>query len=202
MQNEYLTEEQLMKLANEKYIEEYFVYFDKDTGSLLSITNERQPQFETFIEVDFEDVKQFFTGEFNFINYKVALQNDGSIKFVNKAENNLAFKSNIVEYIRPTNKEAMLNVTWNTDHWAFSIHQDFLQNPRAKSLNAKLHFYITLENNINFLIRSVEIQLRNLVGNAQVVVPFETDKETDIENIAMFTLPFFESYGMKINYED
>jgi len=34
-----------------------------------------------------------------------------------------------------------------------------------------------------------------------LIIPFEKANEKDIENISMFTLPFFESYGMKINYD-
>jgi len=78
------------------------------------------------------------------------------------------------------------------------MNELFLQHPRAKSLNAKLHFFITNDSNINLLIRQLEVQLRNLIGNGHVLVPFINDKEKDIENISMFTLPFFESYGMRI----
>jgi len=198
---EYLTDEQLLAIANQQFIQQYFVYFNKDTGDLLAITNEPQPQHETFVEVDFEEIKQFFTGEYNFINYKLALDDTGSVKFVHKAENNLSLKSNIVEYIRLTSKDTALTVVWNKDSWEFKVNDKFLQNPRAKALNAKIIFYVTLENNINFLVRQIELQLRNLVSNTKVTVPFVTDREKDIENIAMFTLPFFESYGMKINHE-
>ena len=53
----------------------------------------------------------------------------------------------------------------------------------------------------DLLIRQIEIQLRNLIGNGFVILPFLTEKEKDIENISMFTLPFFETYGMRINYD-
>ena len=199
-EEEYLTPEQIQELLNVKYVFEYYVYFDKDTGNILALANEPL-DYENFIQVDFEEIEQFFNNKENFINYKIAFDQDGSVKFVNKNQGDLIFKSNIVETIRLSDTENILTVEWSKDGWTFIMNKKFLQHPRAKSLNSKLYFYVTTENNINFLIQQIEIQLRNLIGNKQLTIPFKAEREKDIENISMFTLPFFESYGMRIKYD-
>jgi hypothetical protein len=197
---EFLTEEQVYEIANQKFVFDYYVYFDKDSGNILSLSNEPQP-YENFVQVEFEEIQRFFKGEDSFINFKVAFDKDGSIKFVHKNEGDLIFKNNIIEHVRLNNNENILTIEWSKLGWTFSIGEQFLQHPKAKSLNAKLLFYVTKEDNINVLIRVIEMQLRNLIGNGSVLIPFKTDEEKDIENISIFTLPFFESYGMRINYD-
>lgn len=196
-EEEFLTAEQLQALLDVKYVFTYFVYFEKDTGNILALSNEKL-DYENFVEVEFAEIEKFFNSTENFINFKIAFDNDGSIKFVNKNQGDLIFKTNIIENIRLSDRETILTVEWSKDGWKFIMNELFLQHPRAKSLNAKLHFFITNDSNINLLIRQLEVQLRNLIGNGHVLVPFINEKEKDIENISMFTLPFFESYGMRI----
>lgn len=197
---EYLTAEQLQALLDVKYVFTYFVYFEKDTGNILALSNEKL-EYENFVEVDFEEIEKFFNNTENFINFKVTFDNDGSVKFVNKNQGDTIFKTNIIESIRLSDSENILTVEWSKEGWKFIINDMFLQHPRAKSLNAKLHFYITTDSNINLLIRQVEVQLRNLISNGHLLIPFINEKEKDIENISMFTLPFFESYGMRIKHD-
>jgi hypothetical protein len=199
-EEEFLTAEQLQALLDVKYVFSYFVYFEKDTGNILALSNE-QLDYENFVEVDFEEIEKFFNSTENFINFKVVFDSDGSVKFVNKNQGDLIFKTNIIENIRLSDKDTILTVEWSKEGWKFTMNEIFLQNPRAKSLNAKLHFYVTNDSNINLLVRQIEVQLRNLIGNGYMLIPFINEKEKDIENISMFTLPFFESYGMRINYD-
>ena len=199
-EDEFLTAEQLQALLDVKYVFSYFVYFEKDTGNILALSNEKL-DYENFVEVEFEEIEKFFNNTENFINFKVAFDNDGSIKFVNKNQGDLIFKTNIIESIRLSNKETILTVEWSKEGWKFIMNELFLQHPRAKSLNAKLHFYVTNDSNINLLVRQIEVQLRNLIGNGYILLPFINEKEKDIENISMFTLPFFESYGMRIKHD-
>jgi hypothetical protein len=198
-EDEFLTPEQLDEILNTKYVFDYFVYFDKDNGNIIAISNEHYPH-DNFIQVDFSDIERFFNKD-NFINFKVTFDQDGALKFVNKNQNELNFKSNIVETIRLNENDNILTVEWSKTAWKFIINERFLSHPRAKSLNAKIYFYVTREDNINILIRTIEIQLRNLLVNGTLVLPFNTEDEKNIENISMFTLPFFESYGMRINHD-
>jgi hypothetical protein len=199
-EDEFLTPEQIEEILNTKYVFDYYVYFDKDTGNIIAISNE-ELFYENFVQVDFKEIERFFNNKDNFINFKITFDQDGAVKFVNKNQSELNFKSNIVETIRLNENDNILTVEWSKQGWTFIMNAKFLQHSRAKSLGAKLFFYITTDNNINFLIRQIEIQLRTLINNGYVFVPFTSEKENNIENISMFTLPFFESYGMKIKHD-
>lgn len=198
MDEEFLSEEEIHRILNHKYLSEYRVYFNKDDGAIYALSNEWLPEYDTSIEVKFETIERFW-GPDNFINFKVIIDADGEVKFINKNESDLVFKSNIIEGIRLTDLDTnVLTIVWTTAGWEFIVHERFLTHPRAKSLNARLFFYVTKEDNINVLIRKIDVQLRNLLSNGTLVIPFETEEEKLIDNISMFTLPFFESYGMKI----
>jgi hypothetical protein len=194
---EYLSQEEIDRILNTKYVFDYYVYFDKDDGTIHALSNEILPQYDTSIQVEFEEIERFFNNTDQHFNFKVIFDADGKPSFVNKyIISNI--RTNIIETIRITDDECILTVVWTPNGWEFVMSERFLQHPRAKSINSKLTFYVTLEENINRLVRPIELQLRNIVANGTVKVPFTTEQELHIDNISMFTLPFFESYGMKI----
>lgn len=194
---EFLSEEQLHEILNTKYVSDFFVYFDADNGNIQAISNEKLPQFETFVESEFFQVERFFTKD-NHWDYRVIIDDEGNFEFVHKSQGHLVFKSNIIEHIRLSDRDDVLTVQWTADGWNFILNEKFLSNPRAKSLNSRLPFYVAREHNINMLVRKIEIQLRILVNNRNVLIPFETEEEKTPSKVSMFALPFFESYGMKI----
>lgn len=199
--NEYMTDEEFLKFYNHRFIDPYQIYYDRETGNIIAITNEPLDNGYPNVKIDFEKIERFLNGKDNFIFYRVEFDEEDAIKFVNKKESPIAFKSNIIEYVRVIeDNTAILQVTWHTDKWAFTVNKEFLNNPRSKSLNSKINFFVTKEDNINFLIRSIEIKIKDLVTTESVDIPFTTVEESNITEIAMFTLPFFESYGMTINY--
>ncbi len=197
-EEEFLTQEQIDEILNTKYVFDYYVYFDKNDGIIQCISNEIHNHYDASIKVEFEEVERFFNNTDQHFNFKVVFDEDGKHSFVNRLVTS-TLKINVIETIRITDKECILTVIWTKDGWEFVMSENFLQHSRAKSLNSKLKFFVTLENNINYLVREIEIQLRNLINNGKVLVPFESDKERDIDNISIITTPFFESYGMKIH---
>lgn len=197
-EEEFLTQEQIDEILNIKYVFDYYVYFDKEDGSILAISNELHNHYDSFVQVEFEEIERFFNNTDQHFNFKILFDSDGQPSFVNRLVTS-NIKTNIVETIRITDELCVLTVIWTATGWQFVLAEDFLQHPRARSINSKLTFYVILENNINRLVREIEIQLRNLVSNGSVDVPFITNQELKIDEISMFTLPFFESYGMKIN---
>lgn len=197
-EEEFLTQEQIDEILNTKYVFDYYVYFDKNDGSILAISNEIYNHYEASIQVEFEEVERFFNNTDQHFNFKVVFDADGKPSFVNRHIKSV-IKTNIIETIRITDKDCILTVVWTKDGWEFVMAESFLNHPRAKSLNSKLTFYVTLEDNINRLVREIEIQLRNLVSNGKVSIPFVSEREKKVDEISIFTLPFFESYGMKIH---
>jgi hypothetical protein len=71
-EDEFLTPEQIEEILNTKYVFEYFVYFDKDTGSILALSNEKLA-YENFVQVNFEEIERFFNNKENFLNFKILI---------------------------------------------------------------------------------------------------------------------------------
>jgi hypothetical protein len=200
MEDEYLSDDDLLKLTNMQIIDPYRVYYLEDTGEIYSITNEILSVDCQNVEIEFEKIEKFLTGKDNFVFYRLEFDEEDAIKFVNKRESPVLFKSNIIEYVRlNAHNNAVLQVTWTASGWLFKLDKAFAGTPRGKSVNSKLNFFVTKENNINYLIRSIEITLKNLLAHDSVLIDFTDAREKDVYTLAMFTLPFFETYGMTIN---
>ncbi len=52
-----------------RYIPQCYVYYNKKTGEILSVTNRKDDAYENGIEVNFEDVEKFLTGEWHFSDF-------------------------------------------------------------------------------------------------------------------------------------
>ena len=49
----------------------YYVCYDKKTGRIFSVSNEKSTRYEYSIEVEFEDVENFLNGAWHFKDYIV-----------------------------------------------------------------------------------------------------------------------------------
>ena len=100
MEDEYLSDDDLLRLTSLKIIDSYRIYYTEETGEIYSITNEKLSIDCQHVEVEFETVERFLTGKDNFIFYRLEIDEEGAVKFVSKRESPVLFKSNIIEYIR------------------------------------------------------------------------------------------------------
>ena len=64
----------------------YKVYFDRDTGDILSITNEENIEFTNSIDVDYEEVRPFLLGKKQVSNHKIIFANQTTPTIVSKSE--------------------------------------------------------------------------------------------------------------------
>lgn len=199
-EEEFLSQDEIDKILNTKYVFDYYVYFDKSDGTILALSNEVCPRFDDFIQVEFSEIERFFNNTDQHFNFKVIFDAEGKPSFVNRhITSNI--KTTIIETIRITDNECVLTVVWTPQGWEFIVSDMFLKNARVTSVNSKLTFYVTTEENINYLVRQIDLQLRNLISNKTVKIPFTTDYELKANDISMVTIPFFESYGMRIKHD-
>ena len=54
----------------------YYVYFDKKTGQILSVGNEPESRFEHAIRTSLEEVEGFLTNKLKFKDYLVGYKRD------------------------------------------------------------------------------------------------------------------------------
>jgi hypothetical protein len=181
----------------------YFVYFDKKTGQILSVGNEPEPKFEHAIKTSFEEVEGFLTGKWKFKDYLVGYKRnqDGvsNLAIVPITDQGYAFKNNVFEWITETDDRVECLVTWNGKNCSW----DFKLDERIKDyydvvVAPKLVFFVTLENDFDFLIRTIFINLADLISTDVISFPFESKIENKIDKISISSKLIFKSYGLRI----
>lgn len=185
---------------------DYFVYFDKKTGQILSVGNEPEPKFEHAIKTNFEDVEGFLNGKLKFrdylIGYKRSQDGSSSLAIVPATDQGYAFKNKVFEWIVETDDKVECLVTWNgpVKSWDFSLdekNKDYYDVVVAP----KLVFFITLEDDFDFLVRTIFINLSDLITSDKLSFPFESNIENKIDKISISSKLVFKSYGLRIIHD-
>jgi hypothetical protein len=183
----------------------YYVYYNKKSGKILSIGNERDDSYEYGIEATWPEVEKLIDGSWSFNDYLVGYkrQPDGSslLAVVPNTEHGYIFKNNIFEWITDNNEKAECIVAWNgpSECWEFSLNDSVKAVYSDSLLIPKLVFFVTLETDFDFLIRTIFVDSVDLISSKQISVPFTTKIEKRIDKISISSKLVFKTYGLKIN---
>lgn len=183
----------------------YYVYYNKKSGKILSIGNEQDDSYEYGIEATWPEVEKLVDGSWSFNDYLVGYkrQPDGSsvLAVVPNTENGYIFKNNIFEWITDHNEKAECIVTWNGPNncWDFSLNASVKAVYSDSLLVPKLVFFVTLETDFDFLIRTIFVDSVDLISSEKISVPFTTKIEKRVDKISISSKLIFKTYGLKIN---
>lgn len=189
-------------------VQKYYLHYDQKTGKILSISNEKTEKDEHSLEVSFEEYADFIhevkKAQDHIIGY--AKDNEGKNKLVAipSADQHYGFRNNVFEWItEPPNKTTELIVTWNgsTNEWVFQL-SDLAKKRVSKGMVTTTVFFVMLENDFDFLIRSMLIDVSDLIENSQIHIPFISNIEHQIKKISISSKIYFQSYGLIINEQD
>lgn len=191
-------------MAKFKFVpHKYYIYYEKKTGQILSVSNEKRIDYDYGIELPFEDVEKFLTGEWNFadyiIGYKRLADNTTTLGVMLKSSDGYSFKNNVFEWITE-DKNADCIVEWSPDKWTFDLKNEFRKICNELVLPTRLVFFVTLNDDFDFLIRTIFIDTAGLV-NGPVVIPFDSNFEKDLNKISISSRLVFKSYGLKVTNE-
>ena len=184
----------------------YYVYFDKKTGQILSVGNEPETRFEHAIRTPLEHVEGFLTGRWKFKDYLIGYKRDqagvSNLAIVPVTDQGYAFKNNVFEWITETNDKVECLVTWNgpAKSWDFKI-ADNSKDYYDVVVAPKLVFFVTLENDFDFLLRTIFINLADLITSDVISFPFESNIEHKIDKISISSKLIFKSYGLRIIHD-
>lgn len=182
-----------------------YVYYDKKTGKLLSI-DMKNDSYEHGIKVPFEEVYDLLVGTKSFKDFLVGYKkgSDGKTKLglIVNLELGYAFKNNIFEWITSPAKNQECIVTWShpTQCWEISISEKAAITYQDIQ-SQKLVFFVTLEHDFDFLIRTIFISCADLLASKKIIVPFESSIENKIDKISISSKIVFKSYGLRIVHE-
>lgn len=186
---------------------DYYVYFDKKTGRILGIVDEVESQFEHAIRASFDEVEGFLSRRLNskdyLVGYKKNADGNSSLAIVLSTDTGYAFKNNIFEWITETTDRVECLVTWNGTKktWDFQVDQQ-IKDYYDVVVAPKLVFFVTLEHDFDFLIRTIFINLSDLITSDVMSVPFVSNMENKLDKISISSKLIFKSYGLRIQHDN
>lgn len=179
----------------------YKIYFDKDNGNILSITNEENQNFLNSIEIEYDLVKDFFTGKKISSNYKVVFIDQTTPTIVSKNDTDVNIV-NIEEMPRVEHWDSMLTVENYPlqNQWGFQLRPDQRIILKEHNLNTAFEVFVVDKDNNSFLIRSLKIFLKDIIDSDRIYIEYESEKEKNLEN-RIFVRKFFSTVGYQVLYD-
>lgn len=181
----------------------YYVYYDNKTGRICSVGNERNNEYEHGIEVPFEDVENLISGVWKFSDYQVGYKRSKSgsavLGIIVSGDQDNPFRSNAFECITQTSTDSDCIVEWNKveQAWKIKLSSKFRSTYNSNMLLTKLFFFVTLEGDFDFLVRTITIDMESLLDK-DIVIPFESSMEQQIDKISISTKLVFKTYGLRV----
>lgn len=182
----------------------YYVYYDKKSGEILSVTKEKSSKYEYGITISYDEVENFLNGTWHFrdyvVGYKRLANNKTALSIIPVDDQSFSFRNNVFEWITETKKETELVVEWNgpKKEWQFYLGKKFKEKYEDNIFTPKLVFFVTLETDLDFLIRTIYVDMQDLVNRDKVVVPFDSNIENFLGKISIGSKLVFKSYGLKV----
>jgi hypothetical protein len=187
----------------------YYIHYDRVTGQIFSVSNERNPKYEFSLEVSAEFAKPFIDGIERYTDYIVDYATDAegkpTLSVISKFEQINALRNNIFEQVLDTKNLDSKDfvVEWNKPNacWNFYVSKRIKELLAKKGITNTLVIFISLEADLNQLIRTIYIDTATLSYADKITEPFTHQIENSIDKIVVASKLVFESYGLKIIHE-
>ena len=178
----------------------YKVYFDKENGNILSISNEEDGSFTASIDVDYELIKEFFNCKKNIKDYKVIFIDQSTPAIVKKETQDVDLIS-IEEVNLVDNWNNMFTIENYVllKKWGFQLRPDQRKIFKNHNLNTTIEVFVVYKNYDYYLLRSIRIPLSEVINNDKFFVPYLLDRES--ENNKIMVKKFFASTGYQVLYD-
>jgi hypothetical protein len=85
--------------------------------------------------------------------------------------------------------------------WDFSLSPAIKVVYSDSLLAPKLVFFVTLETDFDFLVRTIFVETINLMSSEKLSVPFTTNFEQHSDKVSISSKLVFKTYGLRIIHE-
>jgi hypothetical protein len=193
-------------MARKQPLPKYYAYFDKASGDILSVTNEKSQHYTNKLDIDYELYAKLVSGTEKFSDYSIghlrSITGKTSLVISPRIGEEFIFKNTMLEIISPaivTDPE--LTVTWNSkgNEWIFSVSPACKKRLVNGVADSHLVFFITLADDYNFLIRTIILDSSIILSAKKLCIPFSESIESQINKISIATKLVFQSYGLTVN---
>jgi hypothetical protein len=187
--------------------EKYYAYFNPDTEKFISVSNVFKSEFPHYALISKQDYKDICLGKLKLLdlNLKKLIDFDGTISYElenSHLENEFNFQSRLLEWVsEPPVTDTEFIIEWNKldRQWVLYV-TDYGRDMLSGSMyDSTLAFFVMLEVDFDFLIRTFFIKLHTILKDGKIVYNFQSDAEANINNLSIATKRVFNNYGLKIN---
>jgi len=183
----------------------YYAYYDETDNKIVSVSNQVLQQYTHVIEISFEEYSKLVSGVHKFIDYHVGVVIDSEGNPVKGLVPNQiivenSFKNRLLAWIDSEQNFADIEIHWDeyNSQWIFVASNDLRQQYYDNKLTSTgVSFFITLGQDPNFLLRTIDIDFKTIITD-KVIVKFELTYEKNIKDIAITSNLAMLDYSLKV----
>jgi len=184
---------------------QYWAHYKKDSGKIYAVAPEKHESQPDSIEITYADYENFINGQKSFgdfiVGYNKTAEGKTVLSLMPLSDQLYGFRSNVFEWIIDhPNKNTECIVTWDgkNSQWTIEISDKVRSTIHPETVK-KTVFFVMLENDFDFLIRTIIIDVADFANEEKLVFPFVSNIEKNKDKISISSKIFFQSYGLKIN---
>jgi len=183
---------------------QYYLYYDNKSGDIYQVSHVAPEKDETALEITLDEANDFLSLKKHFHEHQVSYIKN---KFIcTRREDQVSghfFRNYLHEWISDDIENPKCQIIWNLKekYWRFSLSEECKDLLNSGLIITSLTFFVTLDTDFDFLVRTIIIDTEDLLKDEQILIPFESKFELDINKISISTSTVFDSYGLKVCYE-
>lgn len=188
----------MIVLETPKYEIVYKVYFDKNTGNILSISNVEQDIEDSFV-ADIDDIRPYINGEKSITRHKVIYDIKTSAYVIvdkyKKIESDV--NDNVYKIEQQNNAQVLVQYTKSTNKWKITLSDTAKKDLSTKKelINQRLQFSITQKNNPNILYEYFTTTVEVLLDEPIII---DSQSQYDFDNFSVYTNRKFRKYSCEV----
>ena len=188
----------MIVLETPKYEIVYKVYFDKNTGNILSISNVEQDIEDSFV-ADIDDIRPYINGEKSITRHKVIYDIKTSAYVIvdkyKKIESDV--NDNVYKIEQQNKAQVLVQYTKSTNKWKITLSDTAKKDLSTKKelINQRLQFSITQKNNPHILYEYFTTTVEVLLDEPIII---DSQSRYDFDNFSVYTNRKFQKYSCEV----
>lgn len=186
-------------------VQEYYAYFDPETDNVFLVTNMLHDEYTHYAKITKDQHKELCDGKVQFseciIDRQFGINGNIEHKLITKQTfNEFQFKNKSLMWVNAVPDDATeFVIEYDKNQWAFSVTDAGRSILQGAMYDSTLVFFVTLETDFDFLVRTFYIRLHDVLKAGKIVYDFDSNFEKDISQLSITTKKFFNNYGLKVN---
>jgi len=176
----------------------YKVYFDQDTGNIISISNVEQDTETNFI-IDIQDARPYLDGTKSVTRHKVVYDiRTSSYIIVDKYKKLEAdVNDNVYKIKQQDNAQITVSFLAQSNMWKVALSDSAKKDLESKKerINQSLQFSVTQKNNPNILHDYFTTTVQQLLENPIMI---NSQSQFEIDKYSVYTNRKFQKYSCEV----